>query len=88
MTEAATTAVARRWPNRIRMLRTERGLQAKELASLADIDRWQLSRYERGAVIPGWHNAVAIARALGVSVADLGLEEQAEERIRPAAGGE
>jgi transcriptional regulator with XRE-family HTH domain len=80
----ALIAVARRGPNRIRLLRQERGLQQKELAQLASIDRGQLNRYELGREIPGWRAAIALAGALGVGVADLGIEEQVRERLQAA----
>ena len=72
--------VARRWPNRIRVLRVERRLSEAELAALAGISRQALCRYELGRMVPGWRNASAVAAALGVSVADLGIEEQVRER--------
>ena len=80
-----TTALARRWPNRIRILRQERGLKARELAVLAGVTRTAVSRYERGLVVPGLRICVALAQALGVEVTELGFIEQVRERMEHSA---
>ena len=52
-------------------IRNERGLSQDKLAEKADLDRTFVSGIERGVRNPGIKTVLQIARALGVSVADL-----------------
>jgi transcriptional regulator with XRE-family HTH domain len=54
--------------NRIRKLRTERGLGQLELAQRAGIHNSRLSEFERGTRVPGDAHIEALARALGLEV--------------------
>jgi transcriptional regulator with XRE-family HTH domain len=55
----------------IRQYRTERGMSQKDLAAAAGVDVRQIRRYEAGEQQPLLSVAVAIADALGISVAEL-----------------
>ena len=61
----------RRLGSRIRELRTERGLSQEALADRAKIGRSYMSGIERGVRNCSTLHLVRLARALGVSVADL-----------------
>lgn len=52
-------------------LRGERGLSQDKLAEKADLDRTFISGVERGLRNPGIKTVLRMAKALGVSVADL-----------------
>lgn len=71
------TDLARRVGQRIVATRYERGLTQKDLAE--SVDRWPSSimRIEHGLSMPPPATLQAIARALGVEVADLLPEEEA-----------
>jgi len=58
---------------RIKAIRTEQGLTQKQVGDLCEpkIHEVQIRKYERGEVTPKLQNAVRIALALGVPVADL-----------------
>lgn len=55
----------------IRKLRTERGTSQAALAEKAGLTVAALSRIERGHTNPTWGTVVALAAALGTTVADL-----------------
>jgi len=52
-------------------IRSQRSLSQEKLAEKADLDRTYVSGIERGVRNPGIRTVLQIARALGVSVADL-----------------
>lgn len=58
---------------RIRQLRTARGLSQEELARLSSdtFNGKHIGRYEAGKRDPRWYSLQAIARGLGVTVAEL-----------------
>ncbi len=56
---------------RTRQLRRQRGVTQGELVRRSGLQASYLSKVENGAVIPGLVNLDRIARALGVSLADL-----------------
>lgn len=56
----------------IQKLRSDRGMTQEALAHGAGITVGHLSKIERGLANPGWTTVVAIANALGLSVAELG----------------
>jgi transcriptional regulator with XRE-family HTH domain len=55
----------------IRRLREERDLAQEELAYQAGLSTGSLSRIERGRASPAWTTVRCIARALGLSIAEL-----------------
>lgn len=63
---------------RIKALRTEKGLSQAELARLAGVTERSVQRYEAGASYPQMASIEKLATALGTSVDDLlGREDQA-----------
>lgn len=58
-------------PEIIRERRAELGLSQAELADLVGVDKRQIRRYEAGDAQPTLSAAVAIAKALGVSIDEL-----------------
>jgi len=56
----------------LRLLRLERRLLAKQVASRADITRSMLSRYEHGHQNPTLPVLIKILKALGCSAKDFG----------------
>jgi transcriptional regulator with XRE-family HTH domain len=58
--------------------RERRGLTQEQLARQANISTLTVSRLERGAQEPFWPIALAIADALGVSVAEFAPEPKRE----------
>jgi DNA-binding XRE family transcriptional regulator len=56
---------------RLRALRRQRGLTQGQLARRAGVTAMTVSRLESGASEPFWPVALALARALGVTVADF-----------------
>ena len=60
---------------KLRALREERGLTQKEAAELADVSHFTLSYLESGKRAPYMPTVTKIARAYGVSVAELVEEE-------------
>ena len=55
----------------IKPLRTEQGLSQDELAERVHVVRQTVSKWERGTSVPDADSLVALARALGVSAAEL-----------------
>ena len=51
--------------------RRAKGLSQEKLAEKADLDRTYLSDIERGVRNPGIKNVIVIAKALGITPADL-----------------
>ena len=56
---------------RIRRLRLGRGLAQRELVRRTGLQASYLSKVENGVVVPGLANLERIARALGLSLAEL-----------------
>jgi transcriptional regulator with XRE-family HTH domain len=54
---------------RLKALREQAGLTQEKLARAADVSLMTVSRLERKGLDPNWSTVVALARALGVSVA-------------------
>lgn len=63
----------------LRRLRTDRGLSQEAVAHQADISFTTLAKIELGQSAPGWATVRAIARALGVTMGELGDAIDAEE---------
>ena len=86
---SANGSVSSRFGARVREARSQQGLTLEELASAAGISRATLSNLERGEHSPSLNAATDVARALGVSLAQLLGEEErrptvtipAEERL-------
>jgi len=70
--DAALAAVLRR-------LRTDRGLSQEAVAHRADISFTTLAKIELGQSSPAWATVRAIARALGVTMGELGSAIDAED---------
>lgn len=66
--------------NRIRVLRAERRLSQADLADLVNVSRQSVNAIENGRHDPSVSLAFAIARALGVSVTEVFLDDQVEGR--------
>ncbi len=56
---------------RIRSLRTAQGVYQADLAEKAGISRITLSRIENGKLEPGFRTVVRLAKALGMSLAEM-----------------
>jgi transcriptional regulator with XRE-family HTH domain len=63
--------ITRRFGNRVRLLRKERGLSQEDLAELCNLDRTYISGIERGVRNVALRNIEAVASALGITLADL-----------------
>lgn len=63
--------VLKAFGERVREIRTRKGLSQEELARLAKIDRTYIGGIERGERNAGIKNVWRIAEALGVPAADL-----------------
>lgn len=66
----------------IKKLRTEQGLSQDELTERVHVVRQTVSKWERGTSVPDADSLVALARALGVSAAEL-LGESAMVEKKP-----
>lgn len=66
----------------IKKLRTEQGLSQDELAERVHVVRQTVSKWERGTSVPDADSLLALARALGVSAAEL-LGESAMVEKKP-----
>lgn len=70
----------------IKKLRTEQGLSQDELAERVHVVRQTISKWERGTSVPDADSLMALARALGVSAAELlGESAMAEKEPRDLA---
>lgn len=67
---------------RIRQLRRQRGVTQGELVRRSGLQASYLSKVENGLVLPGLVNLDRIARALGVSLADLVTAPPRKKRSR------
>jgi transcriptional regulator with XRE-family HTH domain len=66
--------VLKAFGDRVRSVRGAKGISQEELAELADLDRTYISGVERGVRNISLVNISALARALGVRVAELTKE--------------
>ena len=66
-------AIEQQFGERVRELRTVRGLSQEELAFKCGVHRTYLGSIERGERNPSLRNISAIAKALGVDISDLFL---------------
>lgn len=63
--------ILKRFGARVRELRLETGLSQEKFAAKCDLDRTYLGSVERGERNIALRNIEKIARALGISIADL-----------------
>ncbi|MDQ2651845.1 MAG: XRE family transcriptional regulator [Chloroflexota bacterium] len=73
---SGTGSASSRFGARVRDARSRQGLTLEELASAAGVSRATLSNLERGEHSPSLNAATDVARALGVSLAQLLGEEE------------
>ena len=66
-------AIEQQFGERVRELRTTKGLSQEELAFKSGVHRTYLGGIERGERNPSLKNIAAIAEALGVDISDLFL---------------
>ncbi|MFC1989451.1 helix-turn-helix domain-containing protein [Chloroflexota bacterium] len=66
-------AIEQQFGERVRELRTTKGLSQEELAFKTRVHRTYLGGIERGERNPSLKNIAAIAQALGVDISDLFL---------------
>ena len=66
-------AIKQQFGERVRELRTTKGLSQEELAFNTRVHRTYLGGIERGERNPSLKNIAAIAKALGVEISDLFL---------------
>ncbi len=67
--------VLKKLGERVRTLRRTRGLTQESLAEALDLSVAYVSLIERGGRNPPYTTVVAIARALGVSVAEISADD-------------
>jgi transcriptional regulator with XRE-family HTH domain len=67
----------------VRSLRKARGLTQEGLAHRADLTLGTVARLELAGSAPTWATVRAVARALGVTFAELGAAIDAEESTAP-----
>ena len=79
-------SVSSRFGARVRAARSQQGLTLDGLASAAGISRATLSNLERGEHSPSLNAATDVARALGVSLAQLLGEEERRPTVTIPAG--
>ncbi len=63
--------VARRFGHAVRQLRVQRGWSQESLAARAELNRSYMGEIERADVMPSLATADKLARALGLTLADL-----------------
>lgn len=64
---------------RLRVARTSRGINQRSLGDMVGVSAISISRYESGAVDPRLDTVRRLAKALGVSAAELaGFDEEEE----------
>jgi transcriptional regulator with XRE-family HTH domain len=61
---------------RLKALREAAGLTQEQLAEAAGLNRYGLAKLEQGVGQPHWPTVLALAKALGVSVAAFAGEEE------------
>lgn len=77
--------LAKRFGERLRKIREDRLLSQKQLADGIRIDVTQISRYERGIVMPNAETLVDLAQFLRVDLGTLllGQQEEASAAVEP-----
>lgn len=78
-TQTAPAQDAQALGERIRQLRTARGLSQEALAEALDVSRQAVAKWERGASLPSMANLLALSRVSGVPLSELtGMPQEAE----------
>ena len=78
-------AITKGFGFRLRTTRQERGLSQKDLAEMIATTVMQISRYERGQILPAFETAVALAEALHISADALLMgRDQGQSAAAPA----
>ena len=57
--------------DRIKSVRTEKGLSQEELAYLSDFDRTYISLLERAKRNPSFYNLLKLSKGLNIPISDL-----------------
>lgn len=79
-TQTAPVQDAQALGERIRQLRTARGLSQEALAEALDVSRQAVAKWERGASLPSMANLLALSRVSGVPLSELtGIPQEAEQ---------
>lgn len=79
-TQTAPVQDAQALGERIRQLRTARGLSQEALAEALDVSRQAVAKWERGASLPSMANLLALSRVSGVPLSELtGMPQEAEQ---------
>jgi len=63
---------------RLKVLRASAGMTQEAVARAADVSLATVAKLERGETDPTWNTVRALAKALGVSVAEFEVDEPAE----------
>src|SRR5262249_32120460 len=72
---------------RLKRLRERAGLSQEELALRAGLNRYSVIKWERDQHEPMWSSVLALARALGCTVADFDGTKAPPADVRPARKG-
>ena len=73
---------------RIRQLRTERGLSQEALAEALNVSRQAVAKWERGTSLPSTANLLALSRIFGCSVSELtGTPQESDPAGQNTSGG-
>ncbi len=75
--------LSRRFGDRLRRLREDRGLSQRQLARSSNIDPSQVGRYEKGQILPAADTIITIAKVLQVSVDALLVGADQESAAAP-----
>jgi transcriptional regulator with XRE-family HTH domain len=70
-----TRAERKEFGKRLRDVRLDRSLSMKQLAARSDVSLTSLGRYERGNIVPGLDVALALSKALDISIDYLATGE-------------
>ena len=71
MTKPSEISIQQKFGERVRELRTVKGLSQEELSFMAGVHRTYLGGIERGERNPSLKNITALAKALEVTLSDL-----------------
>ncbi|MEW6365919.1 MAG: helix-turn-helix domain-containing protein [Acidobacteriota bacterium] len=81
----SVSTITRGFGFRLRRARKECGLSQQQLADMVDANVMQISKYERGQVLPAFETAVALAEVLRIS-ADALLMGREQDKAPTAPG--
>lgn len=69
--DSSVVSYRRRWGQNIQAARLRRGLTQEKLARLLDCGQQNISRWERGVVVPRDGMKIRLAELLGIPVSEL-----------------